>query len=192
MRWRNAQARTLGPWASARQLAEGRAGAAAAREGKIAAAKQSAAEADAAAEWEPKKDAPARKQHARAEERVGKLYGMCLALLVEHIDDVETLWGLPVLIKVRPQLRPSRRECAHACTVIGSTHCRYRACAAGAVRLCLLDLVHPRCMCLQCLVVHAHQPMGRSSPFFILAGYTRGMMCIGLYEWVLLGVALDT
>ena len=76
---------------------EGRAAAAAAREDKIAAAAQAQAEAEAEADWRPRRDAPA---GPRAAPRVGKLFGMCLALLVEHIDDVETLYGLPTVIKV--------------------------------------------------------------------------------------------
>ena len=112
---RRMQARTLGPWASARQLTEGRAEAAAARETKIATAKQTAAEADAAAEWEPRKGAVAGSAQRRPE-RVGKLYGMCLALLVEHVDDVETLWGLPTDIKVwRPLVRLRAGSAAPAC-----------------------------------------------------------------------------
>ena len=91
------QARTLGPWSSARQLVEGRAKAAAAREDKIAAAAAAAAEAERGVEWAPKRD-PA--QGPRSQDRVGKLSAMCLALLVEHIDAVETLWGLPSIIKV--------------------------------------------------------------------------------------------
>lgn len=79
---------------------EGRAAAAAAREDKIAAAAHTAAEAEA--DWRPRCDAPAGPWPAR---RVGKLFGMCLALLVEHIDDVETLYGLPTVIKV----------CYHSC-----------------------------------------------------------------------------
>ncbi|CAL8469688.1 g9229 [Coccomyxa elongata] len=92
------EARTLGPWSSARQLVEGRAAAAAAREDKIAAAAQAAAEAEAEADWRPRRDALAGPRPAQC---VGKLFGMCLALLVEHIDDVETLYGLPTVIKVQ-------------------------------------------------------------------------------------------
>lgn len=76
---------------------EGRAKAAAAREDKIAAAAAAAEDATAAAEWVPKRD-PALGPRRAA--RVGKLSAMCLALLVEHIDAVETLWGLPSIIKV--------------------------------------------------------------------------------------------
>lgn len=95
------QARTLGPWSSARQLVEGRAAAAAAREDKIAAAAKAVAEAEAEADWQPRRD-PA--LGPRIAPRVGKLFGMCLAVLVEYIDDVETLYGLPTLIKVHLQL----------------------------------------------------------------------------------------
>ena len=96
-RWAPWQARTLGPWSSARQLVEGRAAALSAREDKIAAAAQAAAEAEAAAEWTPKRD---RRLGPRPCLRVDRLFDMCLDLLVEHIEDVETLYGLPSAIKV--------------------------------------------------------------------------------------------
>ncbi|EIE21398.1 RNI-like protein [Coccomyxa subellipsoidea C-169] len=92
------EARTLGPWSSARQLVEGRAAAAAAREDKIAAAAQAVAAAEAEADWRPRRD-PA--LGPRVPPRVGKLFSMCLAVLVEYIDDVETLYGMPTMIKVQ-------------------------------------------------------------------------------------------
>ena len=49
------------------------------------------------AEWEPRRN-PA--LGPRATQRVPKLSAMCLALLVEHIHNVETLWGMPSVIKV--------------------------------------------------------------------------------------------
>ena len=91
------QARALGPWSSARQLVEGRAAALSAREDKIAAAAQAAAEAEAAADWAPKRD---HRLGPRPSPRVGRLFDMCLDLLVEYIEDVETLYGLPSAIKV--------------------------------------------------------------------------------------------
>lgn len=95
------QARALGPWSSARQLVEGRAAALSAREDKIAAAAQAAAEAEAAADWAPKRD---HKLGPRLSPRVGRLFDMCLDLLVEYIEDVETLYGLPSAIKVMSML----------------------------------------------------------------------------------------
>ncbi len=76
---------------------EGRAAALSAREDKIAAAAQAAAEAEAAADWAPKRD---HRLGPRPSPRVGRLFDMCLDLLVEHIEDVETLYGLPSAIKV--------------------------------------------------------------------------------------------
>ena len=93
------QARELGPWSSARQLVEGRAAALSAREDKIAAAALAAAEAEAAADWTPKRD---HRLGPRPAQRVGRLFDMCLDLLVEHIEDIETLYGLPSAIKVCP------------------------------------------------------------------------------------------
>ncbi|CAL5228114.1 g11190 [Coccomyxa viridis] len=92
------EARALGPWSSARQLVEGRAAALSAREDKIAAAAQAAAEAEAAADWAPKRD---HRLGPRPSPRVGRLFDMCLDLLVEYIEDVETLYGLPSAIKVQ-------------------------------------------------------------------------------------------
>ena len=76
---------------------EGRAAALSAREDKIAAAALAAAEAEAAADWMPKRD---HKLGPRPVQRVGRLFDMCLDLLVEYIEDVETLCGLPSAIKV--------------------------------------------------------------------------------------------
>lgn len=76
---------------------EGRAAALSAREDKIAAAAQAAAEAEAAADWAPKRD---HRLGPRPSPRVGRLFDMCLDLLVEYIEDVETLYGLPSAIKV--------------------------------------------------------------------------------------------
>jgi hypothetical protein len=67
------------------------------RADKIKAAAQAAAEADAEAGWQPRRDGAAQQRPAK---RVDKLYSMCLSLLVEYIDDVETLLGLPTIIKV--------------------------------------------------------------------------------------------
>ncbi|CAK0785667.1 hypothetical protein CVIRNUC_008878 [Coccomyxa viridis] len=92
------EARELGPWSSARQLVEGRAAALSAREDKIAAAALAAAEAEAAADWAPKRD---HRLGPRPAQRVGRLFDMCLGLLVEHIEDIETLYGLPSAIKVQ-------------------------------------------------------------------------------------------
>ena len=52
---------------------------------------------DDAVVWSPKRDV---KLGARPPRTVGTLYQGCIALLVEHIEDVESLWGIPDLIKV--------------------------------------------------------------------------------------------
>ncbi len=82
---------------------EGRAAAAAAREDKIAAAAQAVAAAEAEADWRPRRDPALR---PRVPPRVGKLFSMCLAVLVEYIDDVETLYGMPTMIKVNVPVKP--------------------------------------------------------------------------------------
>jgi hypothetical protein len=104
-----AQARTLGPWSSARQLAEGRGAAAAAREDRIrdsAAAAVAAAAGAAALAWSPRRDfrrgpAPAR--------RVPSLVALCVDLVVQHLEDVDTLWGLADVIRARPAAAAPRR-----------------------------------------------------------------------------------
>lgn len=47
--------------------------------------------------WSPKRNA---KLGPRPPNTVGTLYQSCIALLVEHIEDVESLWGIPDIIKV--------------------------------------------------------------------------------------------
>lgn len=49
--------------------------------------------------WTPSRGAGAPRRAAQCE--VKPLFGICVQLLVEYIDDVETLWGLPDAIKVR-------------------------------------------------------------------------------------------
>jgi hypothetical protein len=86
LRGNGAQARTLGPWSSARQLAEGR-GAAAAAAGAAALA------------WSPRRDFRAGPAPAR---RVPSLVALCVDLVVQHLEDVDTLWGLADVIRARP------------------------------------------------------------------------------------------
>ena len=104
------QARTLGPWSSARQLAEGRGAAAAAREAKIleSARVAKAAAADAAAlAWQPRRDVTL---GPRPGVRVASLVALCVDLVVVHLEDVDTLWGMPDMIKVHIQARWSARS----------------------------------------------------------------------------------
>ena len=49
-------------------------------------------------EWTPARDY---KLGERPAQRVGPLFQMAVELLMEHIEDVESLWGLPDVIKVR-------------------------------------------------------------------------------------------
>ncbi|KAK9811364.1 hypothetical protein WJX72_002569 [[Myrmecia] bisecta] len=91
------EARNLGPWSSARQLVEARAAAAAARTDKILDTAR-AAEPEDTVRWTPARDV---KQGERPAYRVMPLQHACVELLVEYIEDVESLWGLPDSIKVR-------------------------------------------------------------------------------------------
>lgn len=101
-------ARSLGMWSSARELAEKRADAAAKRKGRLAGeGKGPAAAGDAGADagglvaetaWQPLRD-PALGR--RPDDAVPRLRDLCVDLVVEYIEDVETLYGLPDGIKVR-------------------------------------------------------------------------------------------
>ena len=98
MTWVFDQARGLGPWSSAMQLVEARAEALAAREAKRL--EQSAQQAETlrqAVSWQPSRDPKAGR---RPEQRVPPLVTMCVQLMVEYIEDVESLVGLPDVIKV--------------------------------------------------------------------------------------------
>lgn len=93
------------------------------QEDKIAAAALAAAEAEAAADWTPKRD---HKLGPRPVQRVGRLFDMCLDLLVEYIEDVETLYGLPSAIKVPfPHFCGQQSEgyisCARSAVLSGSS-----------------------------------------------------------------------
>ena len=93
------QARRLGPWSSAMQLVEGRAEALAAREAaKLERAAQQAEQLKSNVVWQPSRD-PA--QGPRPPQRVPPLVDMCVQLLVDFIEDVESLAGLPDVIRVR-------------------------------------------------------------------------------------------
>ena len=80
------------------QLVEARAEALAAREAKRL--EQSAQQAEIlkqAVSWKPTRDPKAGR---RPEQRVPPLVTMCVKLMVEYIEDVESLVGLPDIIKV--------------------------------------------------------------------------------------------
>lgn len=48
--------------------------------------------------WTPKRDP---ELGPRAPNTVGTLFQSCIALVVDHIEDVESLWGIPDVIKAR-------------------------------------------------------------------------------------------
>jgi DNA repair protein RAD7 len=90
------EARRLGPWSSAYELSDAREGAAAAREERLRAAAISPAGAKPAApRWAPREGGGARARH------VPPLFSLCLDLLVEHVDEIDSLWGLPDAIRGR-------------------------------------------------------------------------------------------
>ncbi|KAK9840274.1 hypothetical protein WJX74_006585 [Apatococcus lobatus] len=92
------EARKLGPWSSAIQLVEARAAAAAAREDKILEAARGQLEAQEAVAWAPARDVALGPRKAC---RVDPLFSLSLSLIVDYLEDVETLVGLPDAIKVR-------------------------------------------------------------------------------------------
>ena len=91
------QARKLGPWSSAIQLVEARAAAAAAREDKILEAARGELEAKDSVAWAPSRDVALGPRKAC---RVDPLFSLSLSLIVDYLEDVETLEGLPDAIKV--------------------------------------------------------------------------------------------
>ncbi len=93
----SSQARKLGPFSSAKQLVEARGAVAAAREEKILEAARGQLEAQDAVAWAPSRDVALGPRKAC---RVDPLFSLSLSLIVEYLEDVETLVGLPDAIKV--------------------------------------------------------------------------------------------
>ncbi|DBB02954.1 hypothetical protein WJX77_009284 [Trebouxia sp. C0004] len=91
------EARTLGPWSSARQLVEARSAAVAARQEKLLDASR-VSPGKVAVSWKPSRDV---KLGSRLPSRVRPLFELCADVLVEYIEDVESLLGLPDSIKNR-------------------------------------------------------------------------------------------
>lgn len=106
------QARKLGPWSSAIQLVEARAAAAAAREDKILEAARGELEAQEAVAWAPARDVALGPRKAC---RVDPLFSLSLSLIVDYLEDVETLVGLPDAIKVRTFCQCPWHCNGHAC-----------------------------------------------------------------------------
>ncbi|GLC34657.1 hypothetical protein PLESTM_000222000 [Pleodorina starrii] len=100
------QARTLGPWSSAMELANAREKAQHDRQAKLQQAARgrtaeegAGAEAEAAvADWQPSRD-PGLGPHPS--DPVRPLFDVCLDVLTAYVDCVESLWGVPDVIKVR-------------------------------------------------------------------------------------------
>jgi len=61
--------------------------------------------------WTPSRGPGAPRRAAQCE--VKPLFSVCVQLLVEYIDDVETLWGLPDAIKVRIFHAVNKHENSH-------------------------------------------------------------------------------
>ncbi|KAK9794646.1 hypothetical protein WJX73_008709 [Symbiochloris irregularis] len=93
------EARNLGPWSSARQLVEAREQAKASRaDRQKSKAAAGVPVSPAKVSWSPSRDP---KQAQPGPERVAPLTGMLLRLLTDHIQDVESLWGLPDVLRVK-------------------------------------------------------------------------------------------
>ncbi len=58
--------------------------------------------ADDSIVWNPKRDP---QLGPRPPNTVGTLFQSCIALLVDHIEDVESLWGIPDVIKASLQAK---------------------------------------------------------------------------------------
>ncbi|GLI64150.1 hypothetical protein VaNZ11_007335 [Volvox africanus] len=94
------QARTLGPWSSAMELVNAREKAQHDRQAKLQGIKGATEEGhlEDEAEWQPRRD-PALGPHPQ--ESVRSLFDTCLDVLTTYVDCVESLWGVPDVIKVR-------------------------------------------------------------------------------------------
>ena len=89
----------MGPAGVGMALLNGRAAAAAARTEKILEDARSAREAaEGGLGWVPARDAALGRRPAC---EVPPLLELCVRLIRDHIEDVESLWGLPDAIKVR-------------------------------------------------------------------------------------------
>ncbi|GIL45521.1 hypothetical protein Vafri_2737 [Volvox africanus] len=100
--WTNhsARARTLGPWSSAMELVNAREKAQHDRQAKLHGIKGATEEEhlEDEAEWQPRRD-PSLGPHPQ--ETVRSLFDTCLDVLTTYVDCVESLWGIPDVIKVR-------------------------------------------------------------------------------------------
>jgi hypothetical protein len=100
-----AAARELGPWASATQLAGARPSQRRAREAKLAAAAralaEAAADAAAAPAWAPPRDPALGRRRGGPGAGPPTLQALTLRLAAEHIEAVESLWGLPDGVRAR-------------------------------------------------------------------------------------------
>mmetsp|Transcript_2379 Transcript_2379/g.6128 ORF Transcript_2379/g.6128 Transcript_2379/m.6128 type:complete len:534 (-) Transcript_2379:139-1740(-) len=97
------EARTLGPWASARQLEQGRAEELEARKQRIIEASQAARED---VDWTPREaGGQARKR------KVATLFDTTLGLLTEYVDCIESLDGIPDALRIKlAQSAAARRK----------------------------------------------------------------------------------
>ena len=101
----------MGPAGVGMALLNGRAAAAAARTEKILEDARSAREAaEGGLGWVPARDATLGRRPACA---VPPLLELCVRLIRDHIEDVESLWGLPDAIKV-PYWRRRPSSVPHA------------------------------------------------------------------------------
>ncbi|GBF91694.1 hypothetical protein Rsub_03998 [Raphidocelis subcapitata] len=91
------QARNLGPWSSAVELVNARQQAAAARSEKIMDAARKAVGQQEEVSWEASRDPALGPRVPKS--RVPPLLDLSLQLLVKHIEDVVSLWGVPDAIK---------------------------------------------------------------------------------------------
>uniref|UniRef100_A0A7S3QLR1 F-box/LRR-repeat protein 15-like leucin rich repeat domain-containing protein n=1 Tax=Dunaliella tertiolecta TaxID=3047 RepID=A0A7S3QLR1_DUNTE len=107
------EARTLGPWSSAVELVNAREQAAEQRRLKMAGKQRGEAEEaeekgeaeeeaerllESIAAWRPSRDP---KLGPRPRTRVQPLFELCIAMLVDHVDCIDSLFGVPDVMRVR-------------------------------------------------------------------------------------------
>ena len=102
------EARRLGPWSSAVELANGREKELRKRQQGIEKKKTvGGGRKGKRTTWVPKRDP---KMGPRRKDRVPRLAEMCIRLIAEMLDEVETLWGLPEDFKVRIAMEACERR----------------------------------------------------------------------------------
>lgn len=108
------EARRLGPWSSARELAQARENELQKRnETILKRSKEQCRDEKEVNGWIPARDV---RLGPRRRDEVPRLSAVCVKMVAEMLDEVETLWGLPEHFKVRIGIEACRRRALTAKT----------------------------------------------------------------------------